>query len=266
MIIHKIPIRNRLRNYFYLLADADTKEALAIDPLAHKHCIETAAELGYKITQVLNTHHHHDHIGGNDKVIAATGARLLAHADADIGNVDQKLYVGDSVFVGQHKLDVLDTPGHTMSHVCLFYAGDEYVEPALFSGDTLFNAGVGHCLSGGHPEALFNTLISAFNELPENTRLYPGHDYIENNLKFTLDREPSNAVAQKLLAQFSSHSNSSSAREAESYVTTLELEKQINVFMRLDKQEIRNQLIKEGKPCHDDQSTFIALREMRNQW
>ena len=262
MIIHKIPIRNNLRNYFYILADNQSKEALVIDPLAHKSCLELAAEFGYNITQVLNTHHHHDHIGGNDKVINATGAKLLAHSKAVIANVDQGLNVGDIVHVGRHQLSVLDTPGHTMSHVCLFYAGEEKsnIQPALFSGDTLFNAGVGHCFSGGHPEVLFNTITTAFDELPENTRLYPGHDYIENNLRFTLDREPSNSTAKGLLTQFSE------SLDAEDYTTTLGLEKKINVFMRLQEDEIRNKFAQEGVICDDDQSTFIALREVRNQW
>ena len=265
MIIHKVPIRNSLRNYLYILADETSKEALVIDPLAHKLCLDIVEEKGYKITQVLNTHHHHDHIGGNAKVIAATGARLLAHKNADIPDVDHALNVGDVVNVGKYELQVMDTPGHTMSHVCLFYEGDENsgkdeAEPALFSGDTLFNAGVGHCYLGGHPETLFQTLTTAFSDLPDNTRLFPGHDYIENNLKFTLDREPKNRLAKELLMCFDEGMNS------ETYVTTLKLEQAVNVFMRLDSDEIRNKLNEEGESCHDDKSTFLALRELRNQW
>ncbi len=265
MIIHKVPIRNRLRNYLYLLVDERSKEALAIDPLAHKLCLDIAEEHGYHITQVLNTHHHHDHIGGNTKVIEATGATLLAHANADIPDVDQALNVGDVVNVGRYELQVMDTPGHTMSHICLFYAGDEGsdkedAEPALFSGDTLFNAGVGHCYLGGHPETLFQTLTTAFVGLPSNTRLFPGHDYIENNLKFTLDREPKNRLAKELLMGFDA------GVDSEAYVTTLKIEQAINVFMRLDSQDVRTKLNKEGQSCVDDKSTFLALRELRNQW
>lgn len=265
MIIHKIPLRNSLRNFIYILADEESKEALAIDPLAFDKCLDIAKEHGYKITQVLNTHHHNDHIGGNGKVVAATGAMLLAHKNAKIPHVDLGLSAGDTVNVGKYVLQVLDTPGHTMSHVCLFYAGNksdssETGEPALFSGDVLFNAGVGNCTNGGHPEAMHETISDIFAKLPENTRLFPGHDYIENNLKFTLDREPENRWAAEFLQAFSA------GLDAESYVTTLKLEKYLNVFTRLNSPEVRERLKEQGIRCNDNKSTFLALRQLRNQW
>lgn len=260
MHIYQIPVRNRLRNFVYLLADIDAGEALAIDPLAYKLCLQKEAELGVRITQVINTHHHPDHIGGNRHLISATGATLLAHSNAEIPDVDIKLNAGDEVKVGRFNLEVLDTPGHTLSHVCLYFAGDKDNEPALFSGDTLFNAGVGHCYLGGHPETLYQTLKTSFHDLPEHTRLFPGHDYIENNLRFTLDREPDNQTAATMLQTFEQ------GEDSETFISTLELEKQINVFQRLNKPTIRERLRSAGFDCSDDKSTFLALRELRNQW
>jgi len=270
MIIHKIPIRNRLRNFMYLIADEKTNEALAIDPLAHKLCLQTASEHGYDIRQVVNTHHHHDHVGGNAKVLEATGAKLLAHSKADIPAVDRRLEISDSVKVGSYDLQILDTPGHTLSHVCLYYDGNKVDrqngektlidQPVLFSGDTIFNAGVGNCYNGGHPEIMYETIVSLFEQLPMNTRLFPGHDYIENNLRFTLDREPSNVDARKLLDEFSK------GLDAESYVTTLKQEKLLNVFLRLNCSEIRTKLNQEGFDSSTEKTTFLALRELRNRW
>ena len=97
-------------------------------------------------------------------------------------------------------LEALDTPGHTMSHVCLLSHADT---PALFCGDTLFNAGAGNCHNGGHPHELYQTFVRQLAKLPDATRIYPGHDYWENNLGFTLDREPDNARAAELLEEVS---------------------------------------------------------------
>ena len=119
MLVKQIPIRNDLKNYMYLLACENTSEAIAIDPLDHALCLETANAMGWKITIVANTHHHHDHIGGNGPVIAATGAELVSHKDAmdAIPDVNRGLTAGDELQCGDVILKVLDTPGHTMSHI-----------------------------------------------------------------------------------------------------------------------------------------------------
>ena len=102
MLIKQIPIRNDLKNYMYLMACEKTSEAIAIDPLDHALCLETAKEMGWKITIVANTHHHHDHIGGNGPVIAVTGAELVSHKDAmdAIPNVNRGLIAGDELQCG----------------------------------------------------------------------------------------------------------------------------------------------------------------------
>ena len=122
MIVEQIWTANNFRNFNYLIACPETGEALAIDPLDHEKCLARAKDKGWTITQVLNTHEHGDHIGGNKQVVAATGAKLLAHKNAKdkIPDIDIGLGAGDVVNVGKTiELESLDTPGHTMSHVCL---------------------------------------------------------------------------------------------------------------------------------------------------
>ena len=126
------------------------------------------------------------------------------------------------------ELECMDTPGHTMCHICLRSHGDE---PALFSGDTLFNAGAGNCHNGGNPEDLYATFVDQLAKLPDGTRVYPGHDYIENNLRFTLAREPDNAAANEMLPRVSGQD------PATARVTTLAEEKRINTFLRLTQPE-----------------------------
>ena len=263
MIVEQIWTGNAYRNFNYLIACPETGEALAVDPLDHKKCLAAAKEKGWTITQILNTHEHGDHIGGNGPMIAATGAKLLAHARAKgrIPGVDRGLKAGNVIKVGKTvELECLDTPGHTMSHICLLSHTDQ---PALFSGDTLFNAGAGNCHNGGHPSELFNTFATQLGRLPDSTLIYPGHDYIANNLRFTLDREPDNARAKTLLKDVEKQD------PAAALVSTLALEREINTFFRLTSPSVIKKL-REAFPDlperPDPRTVFLKLRELRNAW
>ena len=263
MIVEQIWTANSYRNFNYLIACSETGEALAIDPLDHEKCLAVAKEHGLRITQVVNTHEHGDHTGGNDAMIAATGAQLLAHngAGAKISGIDRGLAAGDVIRVGTTvEMEALDTPGHTMSHVCLLSHTDQ---PALFCGDTLFNAGAGNCHGGGHPVELYATFTGQLAKLSDDTLIYPGHDYIANNLGFTLDREPDNARARTLLDQVRGQNPDNPL------VSTLELEKEVNTFFRLHNPTVIERLREEAPdlPANPSaQEVFVKLRELRNSW
>jgi hydroxyacylglutathione hydrolase len=263
MIVERIWTGNAYRNFNYLIACPETGEALAIDPLDHEKCLAAARARGWEITQILNTHEHHDHTGGNAAVVAATGAKVIAHhlAGTRIDGVDRGVKAGDVIKVGKTvELECLDTPGHTMCHICL---RSHTERPALFSGDTLFNAGAGNCHNGGDPGTLYETFAAQLATLPDDTQVYPGHDYIENNLKFTLDREPDNAAAQALLPRVAGHDPATSG------VTTLREEKQFNTFLRLGSASLIARLRERfpDLPAQPDAKTvFVKLRELRNRW
>jgi hydroxyacylglutathione hydrolase len=228
VIVEQIWTGNSFRNFNYLIACAETGDALAIDPLD-----------------------------------LATGAKLIAHANAGsrIPNMDRGVGAGDVLKVGNSvELECLDTPGHTMSHICLLSHTDQ---PALFSGDTLFNAGAGNCHNGGHPNELYETFINQLEKLGNDTLLYPGHEYLINNLKFTLDREPDNATAKDMLARYEDQD------PEDALVTTLAQEHDMNVFFRLQNPGVVARL-KETFPDMDDdpdpREVFLKLRELRNSW
>ena len=263
MIVEQIYTDNAYRNFNYLIACGETGEALAVDPLESALCLKVAKDRGWEVTQILNTHEHRDHTGGNDAMVAATGARLLAHEGAGdrIPGIDVGLGAGDAIKVGRTvELEALDTPGHTMSHICLLAHAEVR---ALVCGDTLFNAGAGNCHSGGHPAELYRTFVDQLAALPDDTLVYPGHDYLENNLDFTLDREPDNARAAELLPE---------ARRQDPHrprVTTIGLEKEINTFFRLTNPSVIRGLRAAFPDLPEDpdpREVFLRLRELRNDW
>lgn len=263
MLVERLWPNNRLRNFHYLVACPETGEALAVDPLDWKLMLSAAQARGWTITQIVNTHDHADHTAGNDALKEATGARVMAHAGAasKIGGVDRGLVAGDVIKVGRSvELQCLDTPGHTLAHVCLLSHTDQ---PALFSGDTLFNAGAGNCHNGGHPQALYRTFATQLAQLPDSTLLYAGHDYLNNNLGFTLDREPGNSAAEQLLAQ------TRTLDAPDMPILTLGQEKAYNTFFRLQNPLIIARLRERFTDLPDaptPEQVFLRLRELRNSW
>src|ERR1700746_3898596 len=259
-VVERIWSGNALRNFHYLIACPQTGEALAVDPLEWRMCLAAAVRHGWQITQILNTHEHSDHTGGNAGLKGATQARVLAHAGAAarIGDVDQGLSKGDVIKVGRTvELECLDTPGHTLTHICLRSHTDE---PALFCGDTLFNAGAGNCYNGGQPEALYETFVNQLARLPDSTHVYPGHEYLARNLEFTLDREPGNEDARALLGEARQHA------PAAATVTPLGREKPINPFFRLQNPTVIARLraaFPDIGEQPDARTVFVRLRELR---
>jgi len=177
--------------FSYLVGDEKTQEALVIDPAADiEGIIKSAADHGVKITHIVNTHGHADHIGGNGDIKRKTGADIIIHeADADMlihtpievlemfdakpsPPADRLVRDGDTIEIGEVKLQVIHTPGHSPGSIVLFMNG--YV----FTGDTLFVEAVGRTdLPGGSWETMLNSIKTRLLTLPDETIVLPGHNY-----------------------------------------------------------------------------------------
>jgi len=173
MIFEQVPTGGD-RNFSYLAGDEETHEAIVVDPSdAPEMLLERAKSLGLRITTIVNTHLHHDHVAGNETIRAATGARVAAFSmpgtepsrEGDIGLAD-----GDRIAAGRHKFKVLHTPGHTPEHICL------YGEGKVITGDTLFVGKVGGTDQADGARREYDSLHGKLLSLPDETEVWPGHD------------------------------------------------------------------------------------------
>ncbi|MFP5386680.1 MAG: hydroxyacylglutathione hydrolase [Bacteriovoracia bacterium] len=242
---------NELRNYSYLILDNESGDSWVIDPYEASPIIDYIKKNGIKLKGILNTHQHFDHIRGNAPLIDAFHSPV------------QKLKNSSSItLTSGHSLESLDTPGHTMDHQVFIWKQED--QPlALFSGDTLFNSGVGNCRSGD-PNTLYQTTEKLLKTLPDSTLLYPGHDYRKRNLEFAHEMEPENWVVKESLSSIKGE------RTEELSPVTLGDEKKVNPFLRLNSEELKHNLLKNSSPLSDEKENerqlFLTLRKLRDQW
>ncbi|XP_040315376.1 hydroxyacylglutathione hydrolase, mitochondrial isoform X4 [Herpailurus yagouaroundi] len=187
-------------NYMYLIIDGETKEAAIVDPVQPQKVVETVRKHGVKLTTVLTTHHHWDHAGGNEKLVKLEPGLKVCGGDDRIGALTHKVTHLSTLQVGSLNVKCLSTPCHTSGHICYFVSKPGSSEPpAVFTGDTLFVAGCGKFYEGTADE-MYKALLEILGRLPPDTRVYCGHEYTINNLKFARHVEPNNTAIQEKLA------------------------------------------------------------------
>jgi len=241
-------------NYAYLVSDDETKDAVIIDPANPPEVLPVLEEKSKSLhlTAIMNTHHHWDHAGGNKKILDALPSKLPIIAGKDAEGVSKTPSHGSTFSIGKNiQVTALHTPCHTQDSICWFMEDKTTDERVVFTGDTLFIGGCGKFFEGNGTE-MNKALNEILASLPDDTKVYPGHEYTKSNVKF-LKKVDGNNDAVKQLEKFADENKETQGK------FTIGQEKKHNAFMRTESEDMRKVT---GKS--EPSEVMAALREMKN--
>lgn len=217
-------------NYIFLLHEGTA--AAVVDPTEAQPVLDKLNELGAELVAIFNTHHHGDHVGGNQQLLAQYPNATVYGSDIDQGRIPgQEIFLngGDTVNFCDRTAKVFFVPGHTRGHIAYYFAPVEDNQPGeLFCGDTLFAGGCGR-LFEGTPAQMVESL-SKLRQLPDNTRVWCAHEYTLSNLKFAITVDGQNSDLQTRYQQV----QAARQRQEATVPSLLGIEKQTNPFLRWD--------------------------------
>ena len=242
-------------NYGVLIHDSDSGATASIDA-PEAAAVEAALKAtGWKLTDILVTHHHADHTDGIPSLKQKYKCRVVAPAEvsAKYSFVDETVGEGAKVKVGKLSANVIDTPGHTAGHISYWFHDDALA----FVGDTLFSIGCGRVIEGT-PEMMWNSLRK-LRDLPDDTEIYCGHEYTLANIKFAKTVEPDN----KALTARAAQAEKQVAAKEPTIPTTIDEEKKANPFLRADIAEVAANVGMAGKPAAQ---VFGEIRARKNKF
>ena len=237
-------------NYIYLLREPDSDVVGIVDAGDAAPAIAELDRQGLTLTHIFNTHHHPDHVGGNDALKARFPNAVLVGPRSEVQRIpgmDVTVADGDKVDFGTLSFKVIAVPGHTRGHIALFTEKGE----AVFSGDTLFAMGCGRMFEG-NADQMWNSL-GKLKWLPSNTRLYCGHEYTRTNARFALTVDPDNQA----LAERAEEVERLRAEGKPTIPSTIGLENETNPFLRADEPAIAEAV---GMPGADPVKVFAEIR------
>ncbi|MBX3024891.1 hydroxyacylglutathione hydrolase [bacterium] len=216
-------------NYAYLVIDERTQQAGIVDCAEAPPVLQAVARERVTLTAILPTHHHYDHVGGNEALLQAIPGLAVYGVDDRIPGLTQRVQDGDTIALGSLSARVVFIPAHTTGHIAYYFPD----ERAVFTGDTLFAGGCGRLFEGD--AAMMIGSLSKLLVLPDDTRVYFGHEYTEKNLRFARTLEPENAALREKHAW----SEAQMRAGATTTPTTIGSEKATNPFLRWTSPELR---------------------------
>lgn len=250
-----VPLRAFSDNYIWTLRDAHC--AAVVDPGDAQPVLDYLARENLKLVAILNTHHHADHVGGNAALLARAPVPVYGPRDERIAEVSERLADGQR-FTLPHfgiELETIEIPGHTRSHIAFYGDG------LLFCGDTLFAAGCGR-LFEGTPRQMHDSL-TRLTRLPDDTRVYCGHEYTLSNIKFAKAVDPDN----RRLLELETQAQAQRAQDQPTLPSTISQEKATNPFLRVtDPAIIRSASARAAKKLSDPVSVLAEIRDWKNNF
>jgi hydroxyacylglutathione hydrolase len=242
-------------NYGVLLHDPDTGATASIDAPDAAPVEAALKSKGWKLTDLLVTHHHADHTDGIPALKQKYGCRVVAPAEVakKYQFVDETVREGDKVKVGNLAGNVIDTPGHTAGHISYWFHDDALA----FVGDTLFSIGCGRVIEGT-PEMMW-TSLKKLRDLPDDTEIYCGHEYTLANIKFAQTVEPNNAALKARAAEAADEI----AKRLPTIPTSIGEEKKANPFLRADIAEVAAGIGMSGRPAAE---VFAEIRARKDRF
>lgn len=248
-------------NYAYLIIDPASGDAGVVDCAEAEPVLEEVARRGVRLRAVLATHHHFDHVGGNSDLLArCPDLRVYGSADdaPRIPGITDRVHDGDAVAVGSLRGRVMVIPAHTSGHVAYWFPA----EHAVFTGDTLFAGGCGRLFEGDAAQMLRS--LGKLAALPDDTRVFCGHEYTEKNLEFALTLEPGNAALRAKLTAVQALRRAGTP----TVPTTIADEKATNPFLRTDSPELAGSVRSRvpDLPAGDRVALFAAVRGLKDRY
>lgn len=242
-------------NFGVLLHDPASAATAAIDAPEAAPVEAALAKTGWRLTDILVTHHHADHTDGIAELKERHKCRVVGpRKEAQrIRHLDETVGEGDNVRVGALQGRVIDTPGHTAGHISYFFAAEKIV----FVGDTLFSIGCGRVIEGD-AQMMWNSLLK-LRALADDTRFYCGHEYTAANIRFAKTIEPNNTALAERAAEVSRLVAAGKA----TIPATIGAEKAANPFLRADDAEVAQSVGLAGSPAWQ---VFAEIRERKNRF